>query len=230
MMVSLSVLATVAVGDSPDSFAKAKRIATQVFQVNRITLYCQCAYDKKGAIDLASCGMNEAQSKGRAHRLEWEHMLPVEHFGQRFRCWRENLCEDSKGNPYHGRKYCEKIDPQFRHIEAELYNLWPAVGLVNQARSNYRYGMIDKKTPFYGCAIGIDKQNRRAEPPDWAKGIVARAHLFLADFYKLSLSHSQRKLYLAWHRQFPPSDWEKKWATDVAGIEGYTNPYILEQA
>ena len=51
-------------------------------------------------------------------------------------------------------------------------------GLINQARSNYRFGFVSSTDNTYGCAIKIDKKNRKVEPSDEAKGIVARAYLF----------------------------------------------------
>ena len=58
-------------------------------------------------------------------------VISAESFGRQFKCWREKLCISSKtGEPYLGRKCCRKISPEFR--EAEIYNLWPAVDLVNQ--------------------------------------------------------------------------------------------------
>ena len=57
-------------------------------------------------------------------------------------CWQNSICEHH-GKPYKGRKCCEQMDGKFRQIESELYNLWPAVGLVNIARSNYSYGVVN---------------------------------------------------------------------------------------
>ena len=133
-----------------------------------------------------------------------------------------------KGKAYKGRRCCSKIDASFKKEEAELYNLWPAEGLINQARSNYRYGIVNNKINFGGCLIHIDRQERKAEPDDRIKGLVARANLFMADHYQVRLSPSQRQLFLSWHKQYPPDDWEKEWGREVAKIEGYTNPYIEE--
>lgn len=152
-------------------------------------------------------------------------MMPAEQFGHHFKCWREPLCEKN-GKPYKGRACCEKIDPVFKQLEAELYNIWPSVGLVNQARSNYRFAVLEPKQPFYGCSIIIDKKARRVEPPDNAKGIISRANLFIAHRYGIALSDAQKKLFFAWSNQFPPSPFEMKWANKVATIEGYENPYI----
>ena len=210
---------------SPNSFSEAKRIAAKVFVDHKETLYCHCEFDSRHVINLASCGMQSAEDINRARRMEWEHMMAAENFGKHFECWRTPLCEKN-GKLYKGRKCCQKIDPEFRHIEAELYNLWPAVGLVNQTRSNYRFGILDEKHDFYGCAFSVNKQIRRAEPPDYAKGIVARANLFIAHHYGIRISDAQRQLLTAWNQLYPPDAWEKEWAGRVAAIEGYSNPYI----
>lgn len=212
---------------SPSSFSQSKKIAARLFQQHPQTIYCQCSYEDK-EVNLASCSMQAADSIKRAHRIEWEHIMAAEHFGQQFACWREPICEDNQGKPYKGRRCCEKVDERFRHVESELYNLWPEVGLVNQARSNYRFGVLPKQTDYLGCAMKIDQKLRRAEPPDSAKGVVARAYLFMAEHYGLSLSPSQNQLFMAWNQKFAPSPWEKEWALHVASIEGYDNPYITD--
>lgn len=147
-------------------------------------------------------------------------------FGHNLSCWQNNICEHH-GKHYKGRRCCEKLDPRFKQIESELYNLWPAVGLVNIARSNYSYGLIDSKEKFYGCDFKINKFTHEVEPSNEAKGIVARATLFMYDKYDIPLNDEKRQLYLRWHKQYPPSSWEKSWATQIFKIEGYSNPYIL---
>lgn len=169
--------------------------------------------------------MEDADAIKRSHRLEWEHMMPAEHFGKQLACWREPLCEKN-GKRFKGRKCCELIDNQFKHMEAELYNLWPSVGLINQLRSNYRYGVIANKAKSFGCDFSEQKKQRVVEPADVAKGIVARANLFMAYRYKLRLSDSQRQLFEAWNTLFPPTSWEMDWARQVEAFEGYKNPYI----
>ncbi|WP_131751198.1 MULTISPECIES: endonuclease [Legionella] len=209
----------------PLSFNQAKKIASALFKKHPETLYCHCDFNNK-EIDLASCGLDVAEPIARAHRLEWEHMMAAEHFGQHFSCWREPLCHDSRGKPFKGRRCCEKISPEFNQAEAELYNLWPAVGLINQLRSNYRFAQLSQKKASFGCAFYVDKAGRKAEPDDKAKGVVARANLFMQYHYGIPLSPSQEKLFLAWSRQYPATAWEKQWAKEVARIEGYSNPFI----
>jgi deoxyribonuclease-1 len=224
LMVLLLTFVTSSFATSPNTFAQAKKIVGQLFVNHQQTLYCQCQYDKK-QVDLASCGMQSADAIKRAHRTEIEHIMAAEHFGHYFQCWREPLCEHH-GKPYKGRACCEKIDASFRHMESELYNLWPAVGLINQARSNYRFSSLQQKGQIYGCQFTIDKTLHRVEPSDAAKGIIARANLFMSEHYGIALSPAQHRLFDAWNKQFPPSQWEITWASHIASIEGYENNFI----
>lgn len=213
----------------PLNFAQAKSQALILFSNHRVTLYCQCQYNAEKKVDLESCNMQPAQVIERAHRIEWEHIMPAARFGQQRTCWQQAICTNPKtGKSYRGRKCCEKIDDEFKSIEAELYNLWPAVGLVNQARSDYEFGYLLNKRGFFGCAFDVDPDLKVAEPPDAAKGIVARANLFMADHYHLAMSESQRVLFEQWDHDYPADQWEKSWAKSVEQIEGYPNPYIQQ--
>ncbi|MGQ3887863.1 endonuclease [Legionella sp. CNM-1927-20] len=228
-IIFLSLISALAFSQPIKNFGQAKKHARILFAFYRETLYCRCKFDARLQVDLKSCNMQAAARFKRARRVEWEHMMPAENFGNQFACWREPLCKKKNGKQYRGRACCGRIDPKFRQAESELYNLWPAVGLVNQARSNYRYSMLETHTTFYGCPITIDSASRRVEPADYAKGIVARANLFMSDKYSIRLSEAQRTLFLTWNSQFPPSDREKQWAQLIAKIEGYENPYIFNR-
>ena len=225
LVSAMMLMAGASFAAAPETFARAKLVAGQIFSDNRQTLYCGCTFNRKNQINLNSCSMQSARNKPRALRVEWEHMMPAENFGRHFACWREPLCVQ-RGKRYKGRRCCQKIDADYRRIEAELYNLWPAVGLVNQARSNYRFSALGSRAPFHGCDFSYDRTARRVEPADSAKGIVARANLFVAEHYGIRLSKAQRQLFLLWDKQFPPEPRELLWASRVAAIEGYGNSYI----
>ena len=211
---------------SAHSFPEAKRIVYQIFSNHPKTLYCGCRFDSKHQIDLNSCHMSSANEKKRAHVVEIEHMATAYVIGHSLACWQNSICEHH-GKPYKGRKCCEQMDGKFRQMESELYNLWPAVGLVNIARSNYSYAKVDSTDGFYGCDFKINKASKEVEPANKVKGIVARATLFMSDKYHIPLAENKRQLYISWNKAFPPSKWEKEWALKVAEIEGYSNPYIL---
>lgn len=210
----------------PSSFSRAKKLAGIIFANHTETLYCHCHYDQSKDIDLASCGMREADKFSRAHHIEWEHMVPASTLGKNHACWTEDLCVKKNGERYHGRSCCRLVDKAFRAAEAELYNLWPANGLINQLRDNYAYAIVPFTGRAYGCNFIIDRYNRRIEPGDIAKGVVARASLFISDKYHIALSSEQKRLFESWNHIYPPTEWEKSWAKQVAEIEGYDNPYI----
>jgi deoxyribonuclease I len=226
--VFLAVIITIGGNaEPPSNFSAAKKIASSIFKAHRQTLYCGCVYTSKNKVDLSSCNMQGAQAISRAHRVEWEHMMPAEHFGRTHLCWREKICMNNKtGRPFKGRRCCESVDNDFKKKESELYNLWPSVGAINQARSNYSFSILVNKRGFYGCEIEVDSFSRSVEPPDRAKGIVARANLFMAKHYGIELSSEEFDLFTEWNKQFPPTEWEQKWAEEVARIEGYANEYI----
>jgi deoxyribonuclease-1 len=211
--------------EPPSNFQAAKKIAREVFKSHPSTLYCGCKFDSSFKIDLTSCHMESAEKFKRAHVVEWEHIMPAENFGKHLQCWREKICA-RKGKRYKGRKCCERMDSTFQHAEAELYNLWPAVGLVNQVRSNFRFSAFEHKGDLFGCDFTVEKHLRKVEPADSAKGIVARANLFMSYKYNINLSDAQKQLFAAWNKAYPASIWEKEWAHTIEQIEGYPNPYI----
>lgn len=212
---------------APASYDEAKRIAKSIFTENPVTLFCGCEYNQFYQTELASCNMESARGVLVSRRIDWAHLMPVEHFGSQFKCWHEPLCEKN-GKQYSGRNCCNEINFIFRAAEAELYNIWPVVGLVNRVRANHQYARLTLKRDFYGCPIEVSDEKRKFEPSDRAKGIVARANLFMSYQYNIRLSKEQKTLFQAWNRQYPPTLWEISWANSVANIEGYENPYITQ--
>jgi deoxyribonuclease-1 len=50
----------------------------------------------------------------------------------------------------------------------------------------------------------------------------------MAEKYHIKLSKAHHQLLVAWNKKFSPGAWEKRWANEVAIIEGYKNHYISE--
>ena len=161
-----------------DSFNKAKKLMAQVFAGHETTFYCGCAYNGN-EVDVASCGYQAKKDPDRAKRLEWEHVVPAEAFGQSFKEWREGhpACVDSKGKTFKGRNCARKMAVLFRYMEADLYNLQPAIGEINGLRSNYSMEMIpEEKREFGACDVEIE--NRKIEPRPEIRGDIARTYLY----------------------------------------------------
>ena len=93
-------------------------------------------------------------------------------------------------------------------MQADLYNLFPAIGSVNAYRSNFNFVMMpSEKSDFGACNMRIE--NKKARPPKRARGQIARAYLYMEDAYKkFKMSAAQRKLMAAWDKKYPVTTWE----------------------
>ncbi|MCR5813994.1 MAG: endonuclease [Desulfovibrio sp.] len=207
------------------SYADAKRMLYgTIYADHRLTLYCQAQFDAQRQITLPP-GFVIAAHQDRALRAETEHIVAAENFGRAFQEWREGApqCVDSHGRAFKGRK-CAETNEEFRLMEADLHNLAPAIGAVNATRRNYRFGpLLSSDFDWGSCPIKI--HGRVVEPPDYAKGLVARSHLYMANAYpaRYRLSRAQRKLFEAWDKQFPPDAWECERERRIARLQKNRN-------
>ena len=126
-----------------DSFSHAKKMLSQVYADHRVTFYCGATYDAQGNVTLSE-GFETPKHEKRADKIEWEHALPAENFGQTFVEWREGApeCVDNRSKVFKGRKCAEKVNAEYRMMQADMYNLFPAIGAVNALRSNFNYAML----------------------------------------------------------------------------------------
>ena len=214
------------------SFSSAKKkLEKQVYQdpENRVTLYCQSHFDSQKHV-IAPAGFESDKYKKRAKRIEWEHVVPAENFGRNFSEWREGAtqCVSSKGKAYKGRRCAEKTNLQFRYMQADMYNLYPAIGSVNASRSNYNFTVLnDAENSFGSCAMKIE--NRKAEPPVESRGAIARSYLYMESTYdSYKMSRQQRQLMNAWHKTYPVQSWECQRAALIQKIQGNVNSVLQE--
>ncbi|QKJ88567.1 DNA-specific endonuclease I [Paramixta manurensis] len=203
-----------------NSFQQAKTFAANINADAPGSFYCGCKiswHGKKGVPNLASCGYQVRKNANRAHRIEWEHVVPAWQFGHQRQCWQNG-----------GRKKCAK-DAGYRRIESDLHNLQPAIGEVNGDRDNFMYGQWNGGGGQYGqCAMKVDFKAKRAEPPARARGAIARIYFYMRDRYQLTLSRQQTQLMTAWNRQYPVSAWECERDNRIARVQGNHNPYVQQ--
>ncbi|MCI5168462.1 MAG: hypothetical protein D3903_20815, partial [Candidatus Electrothrix sp. GM3_4] len=53
------------------------------------TFYCGSSYDEDFTLDHSSSGFHFRKNEARSNRVEWEHIVAAESFGQSFTEWRE---------------------------------------------------------------------------------------------------------------------------------------------
>ncbi len=190
------------------------------------TLYCGCAFDSEKNIDHSSCSYEPRKTTNkRSRRLEWEHVMPAFKFGKVLQCWREPICKRSNGRPFGGRKCCKKVLPEFKRMEADMHNLFPAIGEVNGDRSNYPFGEISGEPRRYGqCDIEIKK--KVAEPTESIRGDIARAYFYMSNQYGVPLIGRFEDMLRLWHLNDPPDEWEMNRNTLIEETQGNRNPFI----
>lgn len=211
-------------------FDQAKKLLTKIHEDNPETLYCGCKYTGK-LIDIKSCGYTPVRMAGRATKIEWEHVVPAEAFGQSFKEWREGSPKCVKnGRKIRGRKCAEKVNPEFSKMAADLYNLWPEIGELNALRSNFSVAELSSSEYSFGqCKAKIS--DRKFEPMDRAKGIVARTYLYMEKEYpgRGVISDKNKKLFEAWDKLYPVTPWECKRAQKIEAIQGSSNSVLKER-
>jgi len=202
------------------SFRQAKKLATILYKDHKTTFYCGCDYTDKKLVKPGKCGYQARKNKKRGKRIEWEHVVPAHAFGHSRQCWREpesfEACQKKSGEFYRGRKCCNKVDPMFRAMAADLHNLVPAVGELNGDRSNFRFGMIEGEPRSYGaCDFEVDFKHRVVEPAPHVRGNIARIYRYMEKTYGIVIGKKQRRLFDLWAKQDPVDESEKRKSAHV---------------
>jgi deoxyribonuclease I len=211
------------------TFTTAKRQARALHHTAPRTFYCGCTYSPQGVIDWASCGYVPRRPSTRAKRLEWEHVVPAEAFGQSFASWREGhpTCTTRHGKAFRGRACARKVSDEFRRMEADLYNLVPAIGEINARRQNYSMAMLPGEARDFGrCDVEI--ANRKIEPRPEIRGDIARIYFYMDAAYPGHgvISRKNRALFSAWDKADPVDAAECQRARRIANAQGNTNPFV----
>ena len=212
-----------------ESFPQVKKILlTKVYYDHRRTVYCDVPFDRQRRTRLPA-GFTAPDHEYRAGRIEIEHIVPAENFGRTFEEWRTGTqaCRKDNGKIFRGRKCAEQASREYRLIQADMYNLYPAVGAVNALRSNFSFTEFDGSVPptFGTCSMKI--YGRHAEPPEAVKGVVARTYKYMAKTYpRIRLSEANRRLFDAWDREHPVTQWECTRTRRIKAIQGNENRVV----
>lgn len=118
---------------------------------------------------------------------------------------------------------------EYQYMQADLYNLYPAIGAVNAMRSNFNLAaVVGGGSDFGSCNMKIDQ--KKSEPPVSARGRIARTYLYMEDAYqRFTMGKPQKKLMTAWDNLYPVSEWECKRAKRIEAIQGNANNVIKER-
>ena len=212
------------------SFSNSKKLLLKLYKAHPVTLYCGCSFKGKKT-DLSTCGYIPMKDNKRASRIEWEHVVPAHAFGQSFSEWKNGhpKCVNKKGKKFKGRKCAEKMNEEYRRMQADMFNLFPAIGEVNGRRSNYSMAIIEgEKREFGKCDVEI--KNQQIEPRESIRGEIARTYMYMDSAYPSRgiISKKNRKLFEAWNEIDPVDKWECDRAKRIERIQGNSNRVVLE--
>ena len=220
------------------SFTTAKKQAMDITSSHREDLYCGCVFDETGSISDDLCGYvprNMFTGKGdlnvRAMRIEWEHIVTASRMGKGRKCWEQRTsfpaCQYASGRWKSSRECCRVVDPEFKAMEADMHNLWPAVGELNADRSDTEFGFIAGESRVYG-ACDFEVMSHAVEVRVSVQGEIARAYLYMADTWGVSLTQDEREMYQDWNKGDPPSEWELERERRITAIQGVPNTYVTK--
>ena len=231
IIISLIILSSHAYSQNTQitSFSKSKKLLLKLYKVHPVALYCGCSFKGKKP-NLSSCGYVPKKDRKRANRIEWEHVVPAHAFGQSFSEWRKGhpKCFNKKGKKFKGRKCAQKINEEYRRMQADMFNLYPAIGEVNGRRSNYSMGIIEgEKREFGKCDVEI--KSRKVEPREEIRGEIARTYMYMDSAYpgRGIISKKNKKLFEAWNKSDPVDEWECERARKIERIQGNRNEVVM---
>lgn len=217
-----------------NSFSKSKKLLGKVIygeDREKITFYCGCRYDRQNKVIPEGCSYYDAGNSARSKRIEWEHIVPAAAFGGQLKEWKDGdpQCVDSKGRKFKGRNCASKMNKKFQYMQADMYNLVPAIGRINADRSNFDYGEIPGEERKYGnCDFEI--KNNTAEPRESIRGDIARTYFYMDSAYPgFNIVNSKNRAMLEkWDKADPVDEWECKRAKEIEKIQ--KNPNLILKA
>ena len=208
-----------------DSFSKSKQFLRSIHAARPVTFYCGCPFQGKQS-DWSGCGFTPRKDAERAARIEWEHVVPASILGRAFTSWTDGHpdCLSKAGKPYKGRRGAEKPAPLYRLMQADMYNLQPAIGEVNGLRSNYPMTIIAGEKRIFG-ACDVEIERRKFEPPPTIRGDIARTYFYMETAYPgmSVIAAGERKMFRQWDASDPVDAWECQRAERIAEIQGNPN-------
>ncbi len=130
------------------------------------------------------------------------------------------------------RKECRRLSPRFNLMESDLHNMYPTITTVNSARGSYVFAELEGEYVKQDCPLEMG--DHAVEPPEYAKGKVARAILYMTHEYNIDLdkvtnSPGFEKDLLRWHCTYPPTPTEIIRNDKILKLQRTSNPFVLEQ-
>lgn len=181
----------------------------QTYEEARESFFWDVLYEDGG--ETLYCGRAFTSRTG----LNVEHVYPAGWIASHFGCFNRDHCP---------------VD-QYHFAAADLHNLWPSVGIVNQDRSNLHFGTIkgEGNRVREDLCADFEMVGSRAhgivEPRDSVKGDIARTMFYMELAYGLPLKR-MRKMLVKWDKADPVDAEELRRNKVIRRIQKRGNPFI----
>ena len=150
-------------------------------------------------------------------RLTVEHVYAADWIATHHGCANRNSCSV----------------PAYGFAEADLHNLWPAIGALNSSRGDKLFGEIpgNKRALPWGVSdLNCDYERSTGpkavvEPRDSVKGDIARSLFYMRVEYGLPLN-GMTPMLKRWHIADPPNAHERWRNRLIEGLQGVRNRFI----
>lgn len=219
-----------------ESFSEVKQLLLEkVYYDKKKTFYCQCSFSKKKKV---RCKTGKGK---RAEFIEWEHIVPASKFGKTFKHWKSKKSWECilpkliqkitgfKCRRTSGRTNLRRKSKEYRLIESDMYNLVPAIGLINQKRSNLPYGIIPKEKREFG-RCDFEVSGNIVEPAPEIRGDIARTYFYMRNAYpdSVKLDPAEERLFKKWDKSDPVDQWECERSRRIEKLQGNENTVLKE--
>lgn len=225
--------------DIPKSFSTSSRWMVEDIHTSPLnqTFYCGCGFDEDKDVDYSNCDYQpNSVNSTRANRIEAEHVMPASTLGGALQCWGDSrkaiqACYESDGDLMSSRACCEKTNLIYERAQNDLVNLVPAIGELNNLRSNKPFSnIIGEARDFGQCDVEVNNVN--VEIRDVMRGDVARIYLYMLDAYALPLNitisdKDLMHLYY-WDLKDPISNYELLRNQRICNKQGSGNHHVGE--
>lgn len=113
--------------------------------------------------------------------------------------------------------------PEYNAVADDLHNLYPIQRSVEIDRRGSQFADLPVDNRDHDCGYRIAFQS--FDPPDHAKGNIARAMIYMYRQHSLPLV-GNLEMYKRWHQIDPVDDEEKARNAAIGRIQGNRNPFI----
>lgn len=223
-----------------DAEKKGQALAAEAYAGSGQELFCECTFNQ-GMVE-GACPLGAgAVIAGR--EISYVPVVTVAEYGRRRDCWTNKSGRLRTSSPLRGRNReesvaapapvfsCDVTDPVFRAMEADPFNLIPAVTQLAWARGHRKAAeLAASEARFQGCSFDLPPDSAQGytfEPPASSKGNIARVYLYFVDRYALPIEAERLATYKAWSQADPVDEQERRIHDALMAKTKTCNPYVL---